>query len=229
MALLTNTRRRLMGEVVVDKTEENELDLEIGIRSKLEAEYSTRLQKEINDISKKMTEDNKKIVAEAIERFRKEMTPPNEQDIQKLLNQEYVEFKIDIRYQAKGGEDKWKTKNFVIQEVPNKVEKRIYASIKKILVPFATEIASITMNMLEGDAAKKVVQIMNTFEPLLDTMVSIATIVLNPYDEDAEVDEDWVRENLSSTRIVKIVNAQIECNRMRDFFSLLFQGSKLLK
>ncbi len=229
MGPLTNIRRRLMGEVVVEKTEEKELDLEIAIREKLEAEYSTRLQKEIQEISNKMTEDNKKIVAEAIDRFRKDMAPPEEPDIQKLLEQEYITFRIDVKYQAKGGEEKWRTKTFIIQEVPNKVEKKIYAKIREVLVPFSTEIASITMNMLEGDAAKKIVQIMNTFEPLLDVMVGIATICLNPYGEDEEVDEDWVKEHLSSTRIVKIITAQIECNRMRDFFSLLFQGSKLLK
>jgi hypothetical protein len=209
------------------------LELEQKLRKELEAEYASRLEAEITRISARIREDNTKIVAEAIERYKKELLPPSEQDVQKLLTQEYVEFKMDIRFPVKNGPgegstEKWQTKTFVIQELPQKVEKRIYKKIKDVLVPFASESAALSMNMLEGDAAKKIVQIMNTFEPLLDVMAGIAAISLNPYGEDEDVTEDWVRDNLSSTRIVKIVTAQLEANRMRDFLSLLFRGSKLM-
>jgi hypothetical protein len=205
--------------------DETELDIEHRLRTKLEAEYTTRLEKEVQEISSKMQEENKKIVSEAIERFRKEMTPPTEEDIQKLLEQEYVEFKIDVRT-GKGKEAE--VKHFVITELPISVEKKIIKKGKTILVPFASELSAMSMNLLEGDAAKKLVQLMNTFEPMLDLMVSICAICLDPNEEDDEITEEWVARYLSATRIVKIVAAQMEANRMRDFFSLLFRNSKLL-
>ena len=63
---------------------------------------------------------------------------------------------------------------------------------------------------------------------MLDVMIGVCAICLNPFDEDEEITEDWVRKNLSATRIVKIVTAQVEANKMRDFFSLLFRNTKLL-
>lgn len=209
-------------ETGTEVVEEQQVDTETRIRTKLQEEYSTRLEKEIQRISAEMTKENKKIVEEAIARFRKEMTPPSEQDIQKLLTQEYVEFKVDVK--VKGGE----AKHFVLVELPIAVEKKIYKKVKDILVPFAADLSSLSLQLLEGDAAKKIVQLMNTFEPMLDLMIAICTICLNPFEEDDEVTEEWVRKNLSATRIVKIVSAQMEANKMRDFFSLLFHNTKLM-
>lgn len=206
---------------VVLKEEQTDFEIEQKVRSKLEEEYNTRLQTEVDSISKRMTEENQKILNNAIEKFRRETTPPSEQDIQKLLEQEYLEFTVDVKV----GKEK---KSFTIRELPIEVEKKIYKKVKTILVPFASELSAMSMNLLEGDAAKKVVQLMNTFEPLLDVMVSVCAICLDPFQEDAEITEEWVRNNMGSTRIVKIVTAQVEANKMRDFFSLLFRNTKLL-
>lgn len=214
----TNEGAKEKESIAVETQEQEELDL----RTKLEKEYESRLQVEVNKISQQMIVENKKVVEAAIERFRKEMAPPSEQDIQKLLEQEYVEFSFEIHT----GKDA--TKHFTIRELPIEVEKKILKKVKTILVPFATELTGISMNLLEGDAAKKIIQLMNTFEPLLDVAVSVCTLSLNPFGEDEEVNEDWVRAHLSSTRIVKIVSAQMEANKMRDFFSLLFRNTKRL-
>jgi hypothetical protein len=202
--------------------EEQEADIEVRIRASLQEEYNTRLESEIQKISGEMQKENKKIVEEAITRFRKEMEPPSEEDIQKLLNQEYMEFEIDIK--PRNGEKK----HFVIRELSSETEKKIYKEVKRILVPFSSDLAALSMNLLEGDAAKKIVQLMNTFEPMLDVAVNVCAICLNPFGEDEEVDEEWVRKNLSNTRIIKILSAQMEANKMRDFFSLLFHNTKLL-
>jgi hypothetical protein len=203
--------------VVMDQKEE----LERKIRAELEAEYTSRLEVEINKISARLQQENVKIVTEAIERYKKELAPPTQEDMQKLLTQEYVEFTVELKHNGQ-------LRKFVIAELSQKVEKKIYKKIKDVLIPFSSELASMSLNMLEGDAAKKIVQIMNTFEPVLDVMAGIAAISLNPYGEEEDITDEWVRENLSSTRIAKIVMAQIEANKMRDFFSLLFRGSKTL-
>ena len=217
-----------MPEVEVEKTEEQKVDFEVALRQKLEEEYATRLQSEIQSISAKMQEENKRIVTEAVERMRKELTPPGPEDIQKLVSQEYQEYTIDVKYSSKTGGGLLE-KHFVIRELPYAVEKKMYDKIKNMVVPMASDVASLTMHMLEGDAATKIVKIMHTFDPALEVMVSVCTLCLNPFGEEADVNEEWVRRNMSSARIVKVITAQIECNRMRDFFSLLFQGSKLLK
>jgi hypothetical protein len=92
----------------------------------------------------------------------------------------------------------------------------------------ASELGALTLNLLEGDAAKKVVQLMNAFEPALDVMIGICAICLNPFEDKDGVDEYWVRTNLGATRIAKIVTVQLEVNKMRDFFSLLFRSTKLM-
>jgi len=206
--------------------EELELARELELRETLQKEYDLRFETEINKISAQIRQENEKVVKDAIERYRKELAPPTEEDMQKLLTQEYVEFKVDVKTKDAKGETV--IKNFVISELSQKVEKKIYKKIKDILIPFSTELTALSMNLMEGDAAKKIVQVMNTFEPVLDVMSGIAAIALNPYGEDEDVTEDWVMGHLSSTRIAKIVMAQIEANRMRDFFSLLFRGSKAL-
>jgi len=197
---------------------------ETALRETLQKEYDTRLEEQVKEVTQKLTEQNKQMLEETIEKIRKEMAPPSTEDVQKLLEQEYVEFEIDIKVHGKK-----ESRKFVIRELPNKIEKKIYKRIKDIMVPFSSELAALSMNMLEGDVAKKIVQIMDTFEPMLDTVVGVCTICLNPFGEEEDVTEDWVRENLSSTRIIKIVTAQMQCNKMRDFFSLLFQGTKLLR
>jgi hypothetical protein len=219
---------------VVEEQNAGQVEIEVRLREKLQAEYQTRLESEILKISQKLQEENQVVIKTALEEYRKAMTPPTEKDVQKLLDQEYVEFKIKLRLPIKNGpnedsDSKYQEKTFVIAELPQRVEKRIFKKIKDILVPFSSELGALTFNMLEGDAAKKVVQLMNTFEPVLNVLGSIAAICLNPYEDDEDITEEYVVENISSTRIVKIIMAQLEANHMRDFSSLLFQGSKLLK
>jgi hypothetical protein len=206
----------------VTAVEEQEVDIEVRLRTKLQEEYDSRLTAEIQKISGEMQVANKKLVEEAIERFRKEMAPPSDEDVQKLLSQEYAEFTVEVK--PRTGEKK----TFTIVELPIEVEKKILKKIRTILIPFATELSALSMNLLEGDAAKKIVQLMNTFEPMLDVMIGVCTICLNPYEEEEDITEDWVRTNVGATRMVKIVSAQMEANKMRDFFSLLFRNAKLM-
>lgn len=208
-------------EILSDSSSE---ELEAKIRLQVEQENQEKIkhqvEEQVREISTKMQEENKQLVSDAIERIRKQMAPPSQDDIQKLLEQEYEEFTVELKV---GGAQR----KFVIRELPQAIEKKIFKTIKDVMVPFSTDLAALTMNLLEGDASKKIVQMMNTFEPLLDVMTRVTAIILNPYGEDADITEEWVSKHLSSTRIVKIVTAQAQCNRIRDFFSLLFGATKL--
>lgn len=212
-----------MGEEAVMAVEQQDAT-ETALRETLQKEYDNRLASQVKEFTDKLSEQNQKALEQTIEKIRKEMTPPTADDVQKLLEQEYVEFEIDVSQRGKSEKRK-----FVIRELPNAVEKKIYKRIKQILVPFSAELAALSMNLMEGDAAKKIVQMMDAFEPMLEAMVSICTICLNPFGEEEDITEEWVANNLSSTRILKIVTAQLQANKMRDFFSLLFQSTKLLR
>jgi hypothetical protein len=213
-------------EVVKENEVGKEIDLEAKIRASLEVEYQKRLEDQVVEISKQLTEQNKKTVQEALDGFRKELVPPTNEEVKKLLDQEYAEVSFEIRAGTKDGVPVKRT--FVIRELPQAVERRMYKKIKEILVPYSADLAAVSMNLMEGSAEKKIVQMMNTFEPMLDVMVAICAIALNPYGEEEDVDGKWVEEHLSSVRIAKIVTAQVQCNKIRDFFSLLFQGSRLV-
>ncbi len=199
-------------------------EVEKQVREKLEPEYAAKLDKQMQEYGEKLQEQNKKVIDEAINDLRKKMEPPNPEDLQKLLDQEYLSFKIKVASSRDGKEAE---RQFVIRELPQLVEKKFYAKIKDRLVPLASDIAALTLNLLEGDAARKVVAALNSFEPFIDLSAELVAIVLDPYEEE-KITVEWVRANLSTTRIVAILNAQIECNRMRDFFSLLSRSSGLM-
>ena len=218
-------------DTVVENVEEQKDATESALREKLQKEYDTRLEEAIKTTSAQLREENDKVVREHLERYRQEMAPPKPEDMQKLLDQEYVEFKVSLRVPTNDDTSttKWKERTFTLYELPQKLERQVLKKLKSTLVPFSADLAALTMNLLEGDAAKKIVQLMNAFEPILEMMADIAAICLNPYGEDADITGDWVRENISSTRIAKIVSAQLEANHTRDFLSLLSRGSKLLE
>lgn len=197
--------------------------LEERLREQLDAEYQKKLQEQVNEIAARMSEENKTMVTEAIEKIKKDMAPPSQEDLQKLLNQEYLTFKLDIPVTNSGKTEK---RTFVIRELPQAIEKRMFDTIKTTLMPFASELASLSMNLMEGDASKKIVQLINTFEPILNLMTEIAAVCLDPFGTE-NIDANWVKDHLSSNRIAQVVTVQAQCNRLRDFFALLFQGSKL--
>jgi hypothetical protein len=55
-------------------------------------------------------------------------------------------------------------------------------------------------------------------------MAEGCVICLNPKGTLAWLDVKWVKDNVSSERIYNILLAQVELNKLRDFFSHLFQG-----
>src|SRR6185369_16219744 len=94
------------------------------IRAEFDKEYEARLQEE----RKRLEEDNKKTIEEALAQWRKEQTPPTQEELSQLLNQEYAEFKVVLPW---GSE----TKEFTISELPIAAEKKFYKLIKDKLIP----------------------------------------------------------------------------------------------
>lgn len=189
--------------------------------SEIEAKYRAKFIEEVEKFKTELSAQNKEAMEQTVAAFRKKMEPPSKEELQKLLDQEYIEFHIKIPFKGKQKGAKTIHREFVIRELPQAVEKKFYSRVKDKLTPLAEEVANITLNLVDGDAARKIITILNTFEPLLDVLSYGAMLALNPYGDEEDIDEDWVRDNLSSTRIMQIITAQGEANRMRDFFSLV--------
>lgn len=194
--------------------------------NQIEEKYRKKFIEETEKFKEELQTQNKLAIEKTITEFRKKMEPPTKEDIQKLLDQDYVEFTIKLPYKGSQKGAKTTMRSFTIRELPQAIEKKFYSRVKDKLTPLAEEVANLSINLVEGDAARKIVSILDSFEPLLDVLAYAATLSLNPYDEEEDITEEWVRENLSSTRIMQIVTAQGEANRMRDFFSLVSRKSQ---
>ena len=195
------------GPVLVDTEVET-----ISFEDKLEAE----LAKSMNAYRIELATANAKMIQEELERIRKDFGPPKLEDIQKLLDQEYLTFTVLVPWP---GEEK--KREFTIQELPQSVEKKFYKQIKSQLLPRAKELAALSFEVLEGKVEDKISAILEAFDPSFDILAAGVVLILNPRGETKEITQEWVQDNISSSRMWNILEAQMQVNRMRDFFSRL--------
>lgn len=183
------------------------------VRDELEKEF----QAELDKVQADLTEANKVAIETALADYKKELKPPTDAELRKILSQEYLTFEVKV-----GRGDKEKT--FTIQELPLSKEKKILKIIKDKVIPKVKD-----LNLLGTENQPLEQQAQTLFEvidPAMDLLIEATVIVLNPYDEDPEVTTQWIEDNLSSVRIWNILTTQLEVNRMRDFFSGLSRTSR---
>lgn len=193
------------------RTKEYPEELVTEIRAEFEGKMNSQL-----DIIKK---ENQKAIEGAIAEMRKKIEPPKPDELQAILDQEYIEFKVKVH--ASGDE-----RTFTIRELPQAIERKILKEIKKQAIPLAIELQGVSFTtLLDGDPIKKIADLLNAFDPVLGMFCEMAATILNPFGKDDEVNAEWVQKNLSSQRILAIIAAQFECNKVRDFFSLLSRGT----
>jgi hypothetical protein len=198
------------------------------VTTEMQAEYEARFAKEIVEFKEKLEGENKIAIDAAIADFKKSQQPPSPEEITTLLNQEYLKFKVTVPWDepADGSEGEADaTREFVIQELPQKTEKKFYKMFKEVLIPRAEDIAAITFELLEGDAGKKIIAVLETFDPTFDLMAETCVMILDPKGKNS-ITMQWIQNNISSYRQWNIIYAQVEVNRLRDFFSQLSRSSK---
>ncbi len=202
-------------------------DIEKEVRSLYEAKFA----KEVSDFKRDLGAQNETAIQEAIKEFRDSQKPPSEDEIRKLLNQEYLEFEVQIPWDdppvplPEGTGTENATRTFAIRELPQRVEKAFYKQFKEKLIPRASDLGALTFELLEGDVGKKITSLLETFEPTFDLLAEACVMILDPRGKE-KISKDWVQNNLSSYRQWNIIYAQIQVNRLRDFFSQLSRGSK---
>lgn len=194
------------------------------VEKDVRAIYEAKFAKEVADTKQQLTEQNTIAINQAIEEFKKSQQPPSQEEIAQLLNQEYLEFSVVVPWEGEAAVDGKRT--FAIRELPQIVEKKFYAQFKNSILPKASELGALTFELLEGDVGKKITSLLETFEPTFDLMAEACVMILNPRGKEKELTKEWMQLNLSCYRQWNIIYAQVEVNRLRDFFSQLSRGSK---
>lgn len=205
---LNAIKEQLRPTVLVEVTESIKKETEIDI-AKLKDEMRMK-----NDIAIKQA------VKEWQDKQAAERKPLTQDQIQTLLNQEYVEFTIKVRKADSESE----TVDLVLRELPQSKEEEFYKLAKDFVKDNIAAVGGGTFKLQEGDLFEKVGAMMDMFDPAFTVMAKACALCLNPYGRHQWLTPDWVKNNLNSFRIMNIIKAQSEVNKLRDFFSSLFQA-----
>jgi hypothetical protein len=197
------------------------------LRSQIETEvkgrYDAKFVRDIEAFKLKMQVENDAALQEVIKEFKKNQTPPSQEEIRLLLSQEYLTFDVEVPWASETSTET--IRKFTIKELPQSVEKKFYRNFKETILPRASDLGALAFNMMEGDVGLKIKQLLETLDPGFDLMADAVVMILNPRGKEKEVTQEWVQDNLSSYRQWNIINAQIQINRLRDFFSQISRGS----
>lgn len=190
--------------------------LESRLRNDIRQEYETRFEvwkaKDLAALAEKQDALVQKAVAEYMQKLEEERKPLTKEQIQQLLDQEYNTFPIKLRVNGEMQE-------FTIGELPQKAEKRFYMKFKEQLTAKASVVAALAQQTMDRPLEEKIKAFLETFDGAFEILAEAVVIVLNYDGSKKEITKDWVQENLNSNRMWNIVQAQMEVNKLRDFFS----------
>jgi hypothetical protein len=195
--------------------------IEKRIREEVETGLKAEYIKKLEESQKRLEEENRNAMKQVVEEWRSSQKPPDESEIEKLLNQEYFEFKIKLPNPDKADEQR----EFVIRELPQSVEKKFFKRVKDQLLPKLSELSSVSVRLSDKTVEERIKAIIEMFEPSFDVMAETVAIILNPFGATPKVTVEWVQENVATFRQWNIILAQERANRIRDFFSHVSQGS----
>lgn len=195
------------------------------IRQELKGELELQMRQHFEQQLARTTDDLRAqqtiAIKTAVEMWQKKeaekMAPLSPEAIQQMLDKEYVEFKLKL---PKDG----KPVAFTLRELPLFYEKKFFKIAKTTLADAVAELGGASFKLTDDDVFGQIVGLMDVFEPVFDVMCACCVICLNHDGELKWLDDEWVGKNLTSYRIMSIIQAQTELNKLRDFFSVLFQG-----
>lgn len=179
-----------------------------------EANYAKKLDSAVDQLKT----ENQKWIETQMEEIRKANTPPDANDLEKLLSQEYLE--VPVRLMEKSGRSTVE-KSFVLRELPQATEQKFFKVIQKGIVPLVKEISSVEWTSSET-VAGKLQKLIDAGPEILDTLADLCALCLDPFGEEG-ITKEWVQANMSSNRIVRVIDAQVQVSRLRDFFSGISQ------
>lgn len=169
----------------------------------IEARYQARLEREVAELREQSRR--------AVEEFKAGFPPPTDEQIEKLLYPEMSEFAVEL-----GG------RRFILRELPALVEKKFLRLVEQKLPALLTEILSFD-ERLGDNAAEAFTHVLGQAGTALDLVAEACVLVLDPVGE-GSLTREFVQQHASTSRQLRIVQAQLLLNGARDFLSRLFPG-----
>jgi hypothetical protein len=199
------------------------------LRAEIKAEYEQRYEIwKTKDLAALREEQDGKIQEEVQKLFKKweaEQKPPSLEEIKTLLDQEYTEVQIKIPVpEAEDGQPK--EMSFTIRELPQSVERKFYKQFKENVIKKGPEIAAFAQRNMDQPFEKQVTAFLETFDGAFDILAEAVTLIINPFGKKTGITKEWVADHISSNRQYSIILAQVEVNRLRDFFSRIFASGQ---
>jgi hypothetical protein len=227
MAVETMTKE----EVRQDEGMDPEAQLQAGddwkktFERTVEGKYRSRLEiwkvEELSALEERQAAMIQDALAKHFEEEEAKRKPLDRDQIQLLLSQEYVTMKVKVPEADKMLE-------FTLQELPQDVEKKFYDRFKNKVVERAADIASLSQDSMDAPLAEKIQRTLLMTEEGLMVMADTTALILNygkPEElRQVDITAEWVSKRLSSSRQWSILLAQSHINRLRDFFSQVFQS-----
>ena len=197
-----------------------ELKLRTTLRTEYEALFQLWKQGELIDLEKRNDEVIKEGLKKYYDKWQEEQKPPTHEDIQSLLNQEYVEFTLKVS--TRDGNDKM----FTIKELPQDAEMRFFKLFKDKLIENVSSLGAFTQETIDRPFEETAKAFLLLFDQSFPILASAVVIVLNPFGEDKDIDLKWVQSNIGSDRQWRIAEAQVSVNRLKDFFLRVSQSGQ---
>jgi hypothetical protein len=202
-------------------------DIETEVRAKMRVEYETLFSFWKEGELDKVRKDSEKIATEGIQKlfdkWKEDQKPPTDDDIQKLLSQEYIEFNLPVNVFTEDGAH---SELFVIRELPQSAEKKFYKQFKDKILKKSGSLQAFTQEGMDKPFEEKAKAFLDLFDESFEMLSEAVVICLNPFGKNQLVTKEWVQNNISSNRQWQIVDAQIKVNRLKDFFSALSQSGQ---
>ena len=194
------------------------------IDGKLKLDYEQRFiiwkKTELAEIQKDADDKIRDMVGEFWEKWKAEQEPLTPQAIQQLLNQEYGQFPIKI-FAAR----ERKEHEFTIRELPQRIERKFYRQFQKRLKEYGPQLNAFAQANMGQPFEKQLEAFMEAFDNAFDVLAETVILCIDPFEEE-KLTVEWVQDNISSQRMFNIIKAQMEANRLRDFFSQLYQAGQ---
>lgn len=211
---------------------QTEQELERKIRSEVRAEerkiFEERFEawkaKELADLEEKQNQSITEELKKIYQKIQDEQKPLTKETIQTLVDQEYAEIPIKIPVISEDGSSK--TETFILRELPQAIERKFYRQFKDRVKNKGSELAAFSQKAKDESFEKQIVSFLETFDGAFDILVDAVVLILNPFGKRADINAEWVANNISSNRAYSIILAQVEVNRLRDFFSRVFANGQ---
>lgn len=204
-------------------------EMEVRVRTEVKKEFEDLFQvwqaKDLAALAERQQADIKQEVGKLVKEYQEKQKPLTAEDIQKMLDQEYAEVTVPLMVNAEN-QDMPQKRTFVIRELPQAVEKQFYRQFVKTVKEKSSTFAALAQRNMDQPFETALVDFMESFEGAFDLMSEAVAIILNPFGKDSEITPVWVSKNIASNRQYSIIMAQTEVNKLRDFFSRVFQNGQ---